>query len=109
MNNKGFAITGVLYTVFVLFLMILIAILIGLNSTNKLAKKSIESLEDDYTGVIYDESLQPPLSTLTTAPCTGKYFFSDNEAKFSFVYLKNGVSIPGGYGTLIRVDCFEEN
>ena len=32
MNNKGFAITGILYTIFILFIMILLSILSGLNT-----------------------------------------------------------------------------
>lgn len=45
LNNSGFAITGILYTVFVLFLMILLSVLSGLNIKRQLLEKNMENIK----------------------------------------------------------------
>ena len=50
MDNKGFAITGIIYTLFILFLLILLTVLTGLNSYQRLMVNSTKSLEDDFDG-----------------------------------------------------------
>lgn len=50
MNNKGFAITGIIYTLFILFLMILLTVLTGLSSYQKLMINSTRSLENSFEG-----------------------------------------------------------
>lgn len=50
MNNKGFAITGIIYTLFILFLMILLAILSISSSYQRMIIKSVESLEPSFEG-----------------------------------------------------------
>ena len=77
MNNKGFAITGVLYTIMVLFLLILVSILAGLSSRNNFLKKSVESIEDDYVGSeVMDNSVIDSARVNKIAPVTGKYVFN---------------------------------
>lgn len=71
MNNKGFAITGVLYTIMILFLLILLSILAGLSSRNNLLKKSVESLESNFVG----KEIKEFTITENKAPFTGKYVF----------------------------------
>ena len=48
LNNKGFAITATLYTILILFLMVLASVLSGLVNKEKLLEKSIESISDNY-------------------------------------------------------------
>lgn len=48
MNNKGFAITGILYTLFILFTAILIAILSALSYKKGILEKTITKLENSY-------------------------------------------------------------
>ncbi len=96
MNNKGFAITGILYTVFVLFIMTLFAILTGLNTRLRLMQKSIISFEDDYslidannlvgTGGITGISFSDPV------PYTGKYVFAYTSGALCITYLTKGTS-----------------
>ena len=77
MNNKGFAITGILYTIFILFIMVLLSILAGLSSRRSLLEKSMMSLEDDYK--ITDANMNN--ITGTRAPFTGKYIYKRNKCK----------------------------
>lgn len=46
LNSQGFAITGILYTVFILFLMILLSVLGGLNIKRKLLEKNINNIKE---------------------------------------------------------------
>ena len=82
MNNKGFAITGILYTVFILFIMTMFAILAGLNTRLKLMQKSVMSFEDDYVC----NNVENQAYNIGYAWDDGKYFFSDE----CIAYLKKG-------------------
>ena len=88
MNNKGFAITGILYTIFILFIMTLLAILSGLNTRTKILKKSIEEFEKDNNYTITEATNEQIASMNTTkeAAFDGKYIFDQNCE----VYLKKG-------------------
>ena len=46
LNNKGFAITGILYTIFILFLMILLSVVSGLNIKRQLLEKNMENIKE---------------------------------------------------------------
>lgn len=70
MNNKGFAITGILYTLFILFLLILISILSGLSIKKNILSHSINSLENSYLGT------EVAITSRTTAQVDGKYVFT---------------------------------
>ena len=62
MNNKGFAITGILYTIFILFIMTLLAILSGLNTRTKLLQQSLKTFQNDY---IMDNTTKVTVSDIT--------------------------------------------
>ena len=102
MNNKGFAITGILYTIFILFIMVLLSILAGLSSRRSLLEKSMMSLEDDYK--ITDANMNN--ITGTRAPFTGKYIYkrNNNETECT-TYLKKGVSLASNSVTFIESNC----
>lgn len=77
LNNRGFAISGVLYTLMILFLLLLVTVLAGLSSRLRMMSRSITVMEDDYSGrlvegerlsEVYDASLKKAL-------VTGKYMF----------------------------------
>ena len=76
LNNKGFAITGILYTVLILFLLVLLAILGGLRASRTILERSTTHLEKTYNGN-NEKSTENVEKTLNTkkAAVTGKYIF----------------------------------
>ena len=50
LNNKGFAITGILYTVFIVFLLIMLSVLSLLRIKKNMLEKSLEVLEGSFDG-----------------------------------------------------------
>lgn len=89
MNNKGFAIIGILYTILILFLMIMLSVLAGLNTRKNFMEKSISSFQDDYLGDEIKQSYVLSANTYKKAPVTGKYVFSNNSLE-CYAYLKAG-------------------
>ena len=92
MNNKGFAITGILYTIFILFIMTLLAILSGLNTRTKLLQQSLKTFQNDY---IKDDTTKVNNSDITTMNNNKKTLYS-GIYKFQsgcISYLKKGMSI----------------
>lgn len=75
MNNKGFAITGIIYTLFVMFLMILLSILSGLSSLQRLMINSNESLENTFQGTTVLASEIENMKINGEANYFGKYIF----------------------------------
>ena len=79
LNNKGFAITGILYTLFILFLLLLIAILATLRTRRTMLERSTMTIETSYQG--NDSGLDDQVKSINngaspTAPVTGKYIFN---------------------------------
>lgn len=89
MNNKGFAIIGILYTILILFLMIMLSVLAGLNTRKNFMEKSISSFQDDYLGSNVVEGYVSSANMYKKAPVTGKYVFSNDSSK-CYAYLKAG-------------------
>ena len=85
LNNKGFAITGILYTLFILFLLILISILGGLSARRLMLEKSIEALETSYEGKDDNAQIKEAIET-KKAPVTGKYVFNITHNFFKSEY-----------------------
>lgn len=92
MNNKGFAIIGILYTILILFLMIMLSVLAGLNTRKNFMEKSISSFQDDYLGSnVIDNYSDNYSDNLISAPVTGKYVFQQVDSEIScYAYLKVG-------------------
>ncbi len=90
MNNKGFAITGILYTIFILFIMILLSILSGLNTRKNILEKSIMSFSDDYKITDASDNTDKLEENVTVAPFSGKYVYRNNEGNECVTYLKEG-------------------
>ena len=79
LNNKGFAITGILYTLFILFLLLLIAILATLRTRRTMLERSTMTIETSYQGNDSDSDNQVKRinnGASPTAPVTGKYIFN---------------------------------
>ena len=84
MNNKGFAITGILYTLLILFLLLVGSFLGIMRSRNNYLEKSIVSLEDSYVGGEVNDSY-----SIDIADYTGKYEFSTGDS-LCYSYLSKG-------------------
>lgn len=112
MNNKGFAITGIIYTLFILFLMILLSILSGLSTTQRLMITSTESLEESLKGIKVDITEAED----EIAPYSGKYIFevkvtnADNSINtfMCSTYLNKGTNFKNKNDiNFITKDCNE--
>lgn len=82
MNNKGFAITGIIYTTFILFLLILLSIMGNLRFKNKLLQKAILSYDDIFIGdcsEINKEDATVDGKIKKTGIYEFKYFTGDNS------------------------------
>lgn len=104
-NNKGFAITGILYTLLVMFLLVLVFSLQILRANKNMREKSIEKLESTYEGIkveninnINDEDY--PIENDGTVKYRGKYIFTltvvEEEKELTYTctsYLKKSAKI----------------
>lgn len=96
MNNKGFAITGIIYTLFILFLMILLTVLTGLSSYQRLMINSTRSLENSFEGekIVDDSSIDNEefdnIKKNGYAKYLGKYVFELANGIECSTYLKKG-------------------
>lgn len=109
LNNKGFAITSILYTLFILFLLIFMSVLIGLTSRKNFLEKSVMSLEDSFTGEKSDNYIQF-VNENQFAPVDGKYIFEldDNTNKtICSTYLTKNTNIKKETMVFIPNDCNE--
>lgn len=119
LNNKGFAISGMLYTLFALFLIIMFSILAMSNFKRNVLIKTTENLEESYT-LTKVEGIENYLDGSTTK-ITGKYVFktktSTGADKICTAYLKKGTTIPDSITpdetyenfSLIPEDCNNSN
>lgn len=96
LDNKGFAISGMLYTLFALFLIIMFSILAMSNFKRNILIKTTENLEESYT-LVKVEGIENYLDESMTK-ITGKYVFktktSTGADKICTAYLKKGTVIP---------------
>ena len=73
MNNKGFAITGIIYTLFLLFLTILLSVLSVLNRYQTLMVNSTKDIEVSYEGICISKNNL--IKDLDITEDKGKYIF----------------------------------
>lgn len=108
MNNKGFAITGIIYTLFILFLMILISVLSGLNSSQRLIINSIEQLTSSLEETTLIEGSEiTSINESGTAPYFGKYYFTviGSDTIECSTYLEKGIHFKTERIILSPQDC----
>lgn len=89
MNNKGFAITSILYTLFILFMLTLFAVLSGLNTRDKLMSKSVEKYESEHN-YSYNYYSGDYSSYGNVAKSDGLYIFTNSTGYSCSAYLKKG-------------------
>ncbi|MDD5827483.1 MAG: hypothetical protein PUD25_06965 [Bacilli bacterium] len=81
LDNKGFAITGILYTLFILFILLMFSILNGLQSKKQMLERSTVKLEESFKSkdVTNDSNIGIEKAlTEGKALTTGKYLFEIN-------------------------------
>ena len=81
LNNKGFAITGILYTLFILFILLMFSILNGLQSKKQMLENSTVKLEESFKSkdVTNDSNIGITKALEEgKALTTGKYLFEIN-------------------------------
>lgn len=117
LNNKGFAITGILYTLFVMFLLLMLSVLSGLSSKKNLLEKVTNDYEDTYLGTPIEEPNKiTAIIESGEAIVTGKYIFefetplveSGTEEKTKVqcsTYLKKGTSLTDSEIIYTPEDC----
>ena len=94
MNNKGFAITGIIYTLFIIFLMVLLSVLSGLRSYQRLMINSIGGLENSFEGIklkgsSYEDNA---IGVDGIVNYSGKYVFESGGNKCT-TYLEKGTKL----------------
>lgn len=99
MNNKGFAITGIIYTLFILFLMILLTVLTNSSSYQRLMINSTRSLEGSFEGEeissIVNSDKFNEIKNNGKAKYLGKYVFKLNNGLECSAYLKKDTDFSG--------------
>lgn len=85
LNNKGFAITSILYALLILFVLLVSSYLTVLTARKNRLDKITSKIEDDY---YFNNERETSINNVSnyTAPYTGKYVFGDN----CYIYLSKG-------------------
>lgn len=119
LDRKGFAITGILYTIFILFLLVMAAVLASLQSRKNILEKSFLRLEDSFSCIQVssdegnNDSLFEQIKKNKRALVTGKYTFKlvdEMEDVTCIAYLKNGDTFEGTKFLCDNYDfSFDEN
>ena len=104
LGNNGFAITGILYTIFILFLMILLSVLGGLNTKRQLLEKNIEDINSKIEQKCESKNISLSNNIVTTV--TGKYVIKVNVYQFT-TYISKGKQLPNDY--LQNLTYLEDN
>ena len=104
LGNNGFAITGILYTIFILFLMILLSVLGGLNTKRQLLEKNIEDINSKIEQKCESKDISLSNNIVTTV--TGKYVIKVNGYQFK-TYISKGKQLTNEY--LQNLTYLEDN
>ena len=111
LDNRGFAITGILYTLFTLFILILFSILSGLQVKKQMLEKNTEKLEESYKGRNVTEDNKIGISQAqreNKALVKGKYVFQLSNASKNiqcYTYLNEGDPLTVNDITFVPSDC----
>ena len=104
LGNNGFAITGILYTIFILFLMILLSVLGGLNTKRQLLEKNIEDINNKIEQKCESKDISLSNNIVTTV--TGMYVIKVNVYQFT-TYISKGKQLTNKY--LQNLTYLEDN
>lgn len=111
LNNKGFAITGILYTVLILFLLLLSSLLLMLTTRiNRLIKltDNINKEVENNNVINISEYLEDSNENKMSNPIDGnKYFITNYRGRYEFVINGNNTNICYSYlpeNTLLSIN-----
>ena len=108
MNNKGFAITSIIYAILVLFLMVLLSMLAILSNQKNMSEDLIdgESGARSITNLEKIDITKELLSGKYTIPKTAMYYYiaSDWQCKF-YAYKGDEITILSNYYISINGTC----
>lgn len=106
LNNQGFAITGILYTLFILFLLILLSVLGSVSLKRNMLQQSISSQEDSFEGTLLSTNQLTEIVNSNITTVSGKYVFSiEGIDTKCFAYLKRGITLDDESITYTPSDC----
>ena len=110
LNNKGFAITGILYTLFILFILLMFSILNGLQSKKQMLENSTVKLEESFKSkdVTNDSNIGVAKALEEgKALTTGKYLFEINTNNIPIEGLNKttGTVTPNGARMSYNIDA----
>lgn len=109
LNNKGFAITSILYTVFILFLMILLSVLKGLNIKREMSEKNIDDLKESLEETCYENTGSSTVSGSDQVLWQGKYVIKIGTTEYT-TYLSKGKKLSEGtYVPVINIEDADTN
>ena len=108
MNNKGFAITSIIYAILVLFLMVLLSMLAILSNQKNMSEDLIdgESGARSITNLEKIDITKELSSGKYTIPKTAMYYYiaSDSQCKF-YAYKGDEITILSNYYISINGTC----
>lgn len=99
MNNKGFAITGILYTLLILFTLTLISVISVLNTRNKILEKASQKIEYKKSWNCINDNI------LRITAKKGKYIFVDNNNNECYTYLAENTLLEPNELTFTTSTC----
>ena len=91
LNRDGFAISALLYTLFVMFMLILLSILASLHARNVMVELGTIHLEDSYKGSEVLGNISDAINN-KVAPVDGKYVFHIDDNSFDGIVNKSEVT-----------------
>lgn len=95
MNNKGFAITGIIYALFIIFLIIILSISSKIISFQRMLITSTESITNSFEGKKINDTELQHIKNNNIVLYTGKYIFKSNTVPEleCYTYLNKGTII----------------
>ena len=110
LNNKGFAITSVLYGLLLLFVFLVGSYLLVLTSKKNRLDTISADIDDKYGFNTTTDVDDPFLSSDSyTAPYTGKYVFTFSDSSTCTSYIKNGTDISDLSNVTFIGNCNRSN
>lgn len=100
LNNKGFAISAILYSVLILFMLVLVAYLTILSGTRKFNTKTLSSISETLKEKIIEINQVLDQDNYYITPLSGNYLI-ETPTKKGYIYLPKNTTIQNQKGNII--------